>query len=126
MRTPTPHAELYAHHAASLRGERPPMFEDEPQCGWFKMRMIKGGPWVPVEIWIDQHIDPVTEELSAPEQMLCEVGGEASPLSRAWPRCSNKPISCEAYYALVHDEGLTETLQATHVAVDLTEKAMRP
>ena len=125
MRTPSTRADLYAHHTASLRGESPPVFADEPQCGWFKMRMVRGGPWLAVRIWCESDIDHETGELADDEVLRCDINGIAE--SRIpWPRCANKPITKEAHAALLEDEGLTETLQATHAPVDLTERPMRP
>jgi hypothetical protein len=125
MRTASTRAELYAFHDACLRGERPPVFEDEPQCGWYRMQMVRGGPWLAVRIWCEADIDPETGELADDERLLCEINGIAER-RLPWPRCANKPITQDAYRALLHDEGLTETLQATHAPVDLTERAIRP
>ncbi len=68
---------------------------------------------------------------NSPKSCLSSLGpvkkSEAAlPLHHAWPRCSNRPITEDAYHMLTDDEGLTEILQATHAPVDLTEKAMRP
>ncbi len=125
MRTPSTHAELYAHHAASLRGERPPVFVEDPQCGWWQMRMVRGGPWVPVMIYCIQYLDK-HGALTAPEEMRAHRGADDVPAAWVWPRAANKPITEDAYLALLTDEGLTETLQATHAPVDLTERPMRP
>ena len=134
MRTPSSHADLYSDHARHLTGGHPApggsgvaVFEDEPNCGWYQMRKVKGGPWVPVHIWCDQDIDPETGDLRAPEKIFATIGGEVARTWRhAWPRCAGRPITEDAYHALLNDEGLTETLEATHVAVDLSEKAVRP
>ncbi len=103
MRTPTTDADLYAFHAACLRGEHPPVFEDEPQCGFYRMRMIKGGPWVPVKIWCLANVED--GELTEDEIMLAVVGRDQDTLHwrRAWPRCANKPITEDAYLLLGFD-----------------------
>jgi len=124
MRTPTTQEQLRAHHAASLAGERPGVDEDTPECGWYRMRMIKGGPWVPVEVRCLQDIED--GELTEPEVMVAIVGSERETKHwrAAWPRCSNKPITEDAYHELVYSKD--ETFRATHAPVDLTEKASRP
>lgn len=75
IRQPSPMSRLFEWHRAALRGESPPRHEGDPQAGWFKRRMVKGGPWVPVRIYVDRDIDPVTGELTRDEVLRIEVEG---------------------------------------------------
>lgn len=133
MRSPTPQDELYRWHRESLarlgRGEAKPLpvDADEPQCGWFKMRAVKGGPWIPVRIACEQVIDPETGELAGPELMRAEVGIERRPASAyaIWPRCCGRPISEAEWESLIYTGDLA-TMEATHAPVDLTRTPMRP
>lgn len=75
IRQPSTLSHLYAWHRAAVAGENPPRHEGEPQCGWYKRRLIKGGPWVPVRIYIDQVIDHETGELVCDERLRIEVEG---------------------------------------------------
>lgn len=123
MRRPTPEAEAYAWHRAAINGERPPVIEGEPECGFFSMRMVKGGPRVPARIWLDQDIDPETGELTAPEILRCEINGESRDPYRVWT--SLRPITEEAYHALVEAHSHDSRFAATHAAVDILDP-MRP
>jgi len=67
-----------------------------PLAGFYKMKLVKGGPWVTVEIWYGPPHDPVTGDvLDRSWRWQARVdGGEAEdPLRRAWPYCSGQPIT---------------------------------
>jgi hypothetical protein len=64
----------------------------EPQCGFYKRRLVHGGPFVPVRIYLEQEIDEATGELMADEVMRCEVNGERADPVEQWPRLWNNPI----------------------------------
>ncbi len=66
---------------------------DEPQCGYFEMRLVKGGPMVPAKIWMVQITDPETGELLADEQLQCEIDGEHRDASEAWSWLCGRPIT---------------------------------
>lgn len=100
IRRPTPREVAYRWHSEALKGalgDDVDYFGDEPQCGWFKRRLVKGGPFVPARIWLDQCIDPETGELVADEVMLCEVDGQWADAEAQWPWLCANPIS-EAEY----------------------------
>ena len=43
MSKPTPHAALYAWHTEAMKGvfgEFDTYFGEEPQCGWFKRKLV--------------------------------------------------------------------------------------
>ena len=113
MRRPTPEHEAYAWHAAAIAGERPATVEGDPQCGWFKTRAIKDGPWIPASITLEQHIDPETGELVDDETFACEVGGERRDAARAFT--SLRPIPEDEYRTLVSLRAQRPELLATHV-----------
>lgn len=76
---------------AALAGERPAI-TGEPQCGFFKRRLVKGGPWVPVHIWIERELDDAGELLSD-EQIMCSVDGRIADVEAHWSYACAKPIS---------------------------------
>jgi len=92
IRTPSPEASLLAWHRAALAG-RSPQITHEPQCGWFKRKLVKGGPFVPARIWLDQDIDAETGELRADEALQCEVGGRWADAEDQWSYLAGNPIS---------------------------------
>ena len=92
IRQPTPLALAYAWHTAALAGHEP-VTSDEPQCGYFKRRLVKGGPMVPCRIWLDQPVDLGTGELIDDEQLLCEVNGAWADATEQWSWICGQPIT---------------------------------
>lgn len=117
IRRPSTEAEAFDWWRRSVAGERVPRIEDEPQPGYYKRRMVKGGPWVPVAIWLEQDIDPETGELTAPEEMRCIVNGLPADPVRTWPFC--RPITAETYDALTGSRDRHEEMAATHARLNL-------
>jgi hypothetical protein len=103
MRQPTPAKDLYAWHTGILSGDPDTQTHgDWPECGWFRTKLVKGGPWVAVEIRIIRGIDTDTGELAYPETLGGTING--NPLSqdeilKLWTWI--KPISRDAYKALL-------------------------
>ena len=124
MRTPTPTSTIYAAHSLMIASSRTPVDAETPECGWYKTRMIKGGPWVPVVIWLKQEVDD-EGRLTEPESLLCMVGGEYADAHRAWHSCCGRPITKAEWWILM-DIKDTDLMRATRVAVDLTESPARP
>ena len=92
---PTLHAVLYAWHSNALRGalaDDMPTTE-EPQCGWFKRRLVRGGPFVPARIWMYQPVDPETGDLVGDEVLQCEIGGRFADPEVQFPWLARHPIS---------------------------------
>lgn len=95
MRKPTSYDEAFAWHRDALLGvygDGLPT-NDEPQCGWFKRRLVKGGPFVPARIWLYAETDPVTGELMADETLQCEVNGQHADAHEAWLWLCANPIT---------------------------------
>lgn len=113
IRQPSDSAQLYAWHSAALLViarygdfKSAPRFGqtgiaeydglsgiqgDDPQCGWFKRRLVKDGPWVPARIWLEQKIDQ-DGELTAPEILRCEVDGRPRDPHNEWTWLAARPI----------------------------------
>ena len=96
LRWPTPTEELYRWWKNALlegRGKEIVIVNEEPECGWFKTRLVKNGPYVPARIWMYQPTDAETGELVADEIMQAEINGAfANPIS-AWERLCAHPIT---------------------------------
>lgn len=75
MRKPSSFLQLYAWHTAAVSGREPPTHDGIPQCGWYKTKLTKDGPWVPARIFIERDICPNTNELLGPETIGFEVDG---------------------------------------------------
>lgn len=97
MRRPTDPRDAYRTWYELLRGRKPPLHDGVPQCGFYKMRLAKGGPMVPVAIFLRQVIDKETGELIEPEEIVCLVNGRPDDAQRTWNWCCKNPIT-EAEY----------------------------
>lgn len=75
IRQPSTMSQLYEWHRAAMAGNAPALHDGVPHCGWFKRKLVKGGPWVLVRIFIEREIDLVTGELTCDEVLRIEVEG---------------------------------------------------
>jgi hypothetical protein len=69
-----------------------PVVTDEPHPGFYKRRLVKGGPFVPVQIWIEGDRDDAGE-LVDDERILCSVNGREADAVDNWMYCCVHPIS---------------------------------
>lgn len=76
---------------SALAGESPPITEN-PEPGFFKRRLVKGGPWVPVAIWIEAERDEAGDLLSD-EVVKCTVDGRLVDVDSHWTYCAGSPIT---------------------------------
>jgi hypothetical protein len=125
MRMPSSYRDLFGWWEDAVAGKNPERHEGEPQCGFYRMRMVRGGPWVPVRIYVDRTIDPETGELTSREIMRMEVAGEpGGDPARRWSYLT--PISRPEYARLIEARKTDPTMRATHAPVDLTSSPVRP
>lgn len=98
MRTPTTAAERWAWWEAAVAGLKPPVYEDEPQAGFYAVRKFRYGEWtqgpmLPARIiWRPGEIDPETGELLSPEQCRADVNGAPVDPWRTWLWLARRPI----------------------------------
>ena len=125
IRQPTPFSDLYRWHRGEIRGLMQARHDGEPQCGWYRMRLVKGGPWVPVEIKCEREIDIETGELASDERLVAivERSQRRNPLG-IW--LSVRPISREAYDALMWERAHDPKMLAVAAKLDLSAEAVRP
>lgn len=69
---------------------------DVPQCGFYKRRIVKGGPFVPARIWRTQVAD-------GRDVLRCEIGGAARDPFEQWPALVLNPITVELYAYMMAD-----------------------
>lgn len=86
MRQPTPVAkqlDWWRNAVATGNHERN---TDDIHCGWFKRReRARSKTWIPVRIYLDQQIDPLTGELTEPERfVLVDEGRTVTDQETAW------------------------------------------
>lgn len=75
IRQPSSFKQLYAWWTAAVAGQSPDQHDGVPHAGWYKRRLVKSGPWVPVRIYVDREIDAETGELASDEVLRIEVEG---------------------------------------------------
>lgn len=108
MRKPTPKEEIYDWHRQALAGGNP-VITHEPQAGFFRRRLVKGGPWVSARIWLHQEIDSETGDLSAPEELRCEVNGKPHDVDDQWTWLAGQPIPEHEYKFMLADADWAKT-----------------
>lgn len=121
IRQPTP--DPYAWWRRALNNPATPRYEDEPQAGYYRMRKVARGPWVPVEIRLLSITDE-NGDLTEPERLVAFENGQEIDLYRTW--AFGQPIAREEFDALTERHRTDNTMAATHVARDLAATPTRP
>jgi len=125
IRQPSSISEIYAWHRAALAGKRPPIHDGEPQCGWFKARMVKGGPFVPASITLQREVD-ANGDLASDEVVVCEVNGFNRDAEREWVWLAKNPITRADYFALQELQQRYPEMAATHAPLNINAADFRP
>lgn len=124
MRQPTPFTEAFAWHRAAVAGGHVELHDGLPQAGFFRMQRVKGGPFVPVRIFIMRETDPDTGELTEPERFVAEVEGLRADPVAIWSYLT--PISRADFDALVERHRSDDAMAATMVPLDLSKTPTLP
>lgn len=103
MRRPTDLVAAFDHWRRRVAGETLPITM-EPMCGYYRRRLVRGGVWVPVAIWLEQEIDPDTGDLLADEVMRCAVAGREADPHEQWTYIAGQPIPHAEYEYLVANQ----------------------
>lgn len=122
IRQPTPLVEAYRWYWAALEGRAPEAHEGDPQCGWYRTRLVKGGPWVAVEIRMVRVIDDETGELTEPERLVCTADGERRDPAKLWTYL--EPIPRAEFDALIKRRERIPEMAATKAPLKLSQMAM--
>ena len=113
MRTPTTEAAALRWHNQALSDKElhlPIEAEFEtPHCGWFQTRVVRGGPWVPARIWIEQEVCEETGELLSNECLKCEINGQLRDPYESWHWLYREPIDEAAFKYLMARKDYAET-----------------
>jgi hypothetical protein len=65
---------------------------NDVHCGWFKTRLVRGGPWVGARIWLERTVDAVTGELLSDEILCCDINGQPCDPEDKWTWLAGHPI----------------------------------
>lgn len=69
------------------------LFADKPVAGFYKRRLVRGGPWVVVEIWHGFGRDPVTgETIERGYHWRATQDGRQVSIWEVWPMAASYPI----------------------------------
>lgn len=76
---------------------------DEPRAGFYRLRQVKGGPWVGVRIWHGPPVDPERplRLLDRSWRWQACLDGRRCPVDRVWPWCVAEPIDRPTYRYLL-------------------------
>ena len=77
---------------------------DVPEVGFYRIRLVRGGPFVPARIWRSVATDPVAgETLDRSPVMMGELAGEPVDPNALWRSCMGRATSEEEYQFLLDD-----------------------
>ena len=124
MRKPSTFMQSHSWWLDALAGKESPRHDGLPECGYYRMKLVKGGPWVPVQVKLSQDIEFDTGELAAPERYIAVYEDRNVDAALIWYRLD--PISHIEFIRLKTRIGRDERLQASMVKLDLTEAPTRP
>ncbi len=65
----------------------------DPIEGSYRRRMVRGGVWVPVRIWIEDGDRDDAGYLMSDQIIRCTLAGEAADPFAEWLHCCDQPIS---------------------------------
>ena len=79
-------AKDYEFWRAALRGRKQPVQESNPQCGFYKRRLAKDGPWLPIAFWRNKE-----------DQMVCCFEGKLVDPVEHWTFAAKYPVNEASY-----------------------------
>lgn len=112
--------ELYQHWNEAVKGCRPGVQLDDPKCGFYRTRKVKGGPWQPIAIWMQQEVDKDGAPLDD-EYLVATLAGEQTDPIDIWQWC--RPIAEAAFNHLANPQPDVPVETQIQAGVDLTEAA---
>lgn len=93
----------YKYWTDALAGTLGPVHDGDPQCGFYRRRLFKDGPFVPVAIW------------RGDDGMIALVDGKAADAADIWTWVCDKPITEAEYRKVVAGEGWSDEPRAATV-----------
>jgi hypothetical protein len=90
----------------ALSGNFGAVHENDPQCGYYRMRKGRGGPWVPVAIWLEDHgsVRQGQNSINSDSgKLVCLVEGKERNAYDVWTWVCRYPIAYETYVAVSED-----------------------
>ena len=85
-------SQSYSYWHNALYGKFGPIHENDPQCGYYRMRRRRGGEWIPVAIFREDDGEVLA---------LCK--GEMKDAFEVWTWCCRYPVDYEVYRAVAEE-----------------------
>mgnify|MGYP001266213846 CR=1 FL=1 len=93
----------YAYWANALAGTLGPVSDGHPECGFYRRRLFKDGPFVPVAIW------------KRDGEFVALVDGKTADASDIWTWVCDKPITEAEYRKVMAGEGWSDEPRAATI-----------
>lgn len=80
-----------------------PVRDDTPQAGFYRMKLVRNGPWCGVRIWYGAPSDPDNpgQLLDRSHRWQAEINGWACQIERVWPWAAGRNVDEAEYRYLV-------------------------
>ncbi|WIY54113.1 hypothetical protein O9Z70_06225 [Devosia sp. YIM 151766] len=86
----------YVYWINALAGTLGPVHDGDPQCGFYRRRLFKDGPFVPVAIWKQEG------------EFIAVVDGKAADAAGIWTWVCDKPITEAEYHKVMAGKGWSD------------------
>lgn len=93
----------YVYWNNALAGTLGPVHDGDPQCGFYRRRLFKDGPFVPVAIWRQDG------------EFIAVVDGKEADAADIWTWVCDKPITEAEYHKVMGGEGWSDEPRAATV-----------
>ena len=101
----------YTYYQSALKGVFGPVHENDPQCGYYRMRRGRGGPLVPVAIWREVTGEKEITGILDSGKLVCLVDGKERDPYEIWTWVCRYPVPYETYVAVAEQgQALPEDL----------------
>jgi len=67
-----------------------------PEAGFYRTRLVRGGPYVPARIWVEGTVDH-TGHLTGDEVFRCQIDGRDADPFEKWPWLLSEPITQQEF-----------------------------
>lgn len=97
-------------------------------CGYYRFRMVKGGPWLPVCVYLHAETDDLGELTEPETHMIAIFGQEARPLTEAMAENLGLHVVTEEEYRAMLLAAMRnmDTMAATKAKTQLTDMDFSP
>jgi hypothetical protein len=92
----------------------PSVDPEVPTPGCYRTRLVRGGPFVALRIWLGPSIDPATGEevTDRGHRWQCTLNGQRVPFWDYWPGCARDPISQAEHDRIVAESATMDEASA--------------